>query len=151
MGHRHSVYDTDNHFIVNPITRLITTQSKKTKLMRYDHNSERFTFEVPRFIEGHDMSLCDKITIGFSNYSSDGLGLSSGRYTVSDMQISPDGDDVIIFSWLVSGEATAYAGELFFGISFMCTTNSIVDYAWHTDAFGDIEINEGVYNDANLF
>lgn len=151
MAHRHSVYDTDNHFIVNPITRLISAQSKKTKLMRYDHNSERFTFEVPRYIEGHDMSLCDKITIEFTNYSQDGLGLSMGAYSVTDMQISPDGEDVIIFSWLISGEATAYSGELFFGISFLCTVDSLVDYAWHTDSFKEIKVYEGVHNDPNLF
>lgn len=151
MAHKHSIYDTDNHFIVNPITRLITTQSKKTKLMRYDHNSERFTFEVPRFIEGHDMSLCDKITIGFSNYSQDGLGLSMGVYDVTDMQVSPDGTDTIIFSWLISGDATVYAGDLLFGINFICTTNSVVDYAWHTDSYSDIKVYEGVHNDTNLF
>lgn len=151
MAHKHSVYDTDNHFIVNSITRLISTQSRKTKLMRYDHNSERFTFEVPRYIEGHDMSLCDKITIGFTNYSQDGLGFSTGSYLVTDMQISPVRDDVIVFSWLISGEATAYAGDLFFGISFQCTTNSVVDYAWHTDVFSNIKVYEGVHNDTNLF
>ena len=150
MAHKHSIYDTDNHFIVNPITRMISTLSKKTKLMRYDHNSERFTFQVPRYIEGHDMSLCDKISIEFSNYAQDGFGLSSGSYTVTDMQISPDSDDVIIFSWLISSEATEYAGDLSFGIGFVCTTNSVVDYAWHTDAFNDIKIHEGVHND-NLF
>ena len=151
MAHKHSVYDTDNHFIVDPVTRMIRAQSKKTKLMRHDHNSERFTFAVPRYIEGHDMSLCDKITIGFSNYSQDGLGLSMGTYPVTDMQISPDGNDTIIFSWLISGEATAYAGNLFFGISFTCNTDSVVDYAWHTDSFNDIEICEGVHNDTDLF
>ena len=150
MACRHSVYDTDNHFVINPITRMITSKCRKTELMRHDHNSERFTFEVPRYIEGHDMSLCDKIFVRFSNDSTDGLDFSNGVYPVVDMQISPDGDDTVIFSWLISGDATKYAGILSFGICFLCTTNSVVDYAWHTDTFNDIKINEGVHN-INLF
>lgn len=66
MAHKHSVYDTDPHFAIDPITRAITNQSTtKTQLMQYDHNSERFTFEIPRLVDGHDMKLCDKIEIHY--------------------------------------------------------------------------------------
>lgn len=51
--HEHSIYDTDPHFVIDAVTRAITTQSKKLKLMQYDHNSERLTFEMPRHIDGH--------------------------------------------------------------------------------------------------
>lgn len=140
MTHKHSVYDTDKHFIVDALTRTIISQSKKTKLMQYDHNSERFAFQVPRYIDGHDMSLCDTIDIHYINLSADTLHQSTGPYPVDDMQISPDGDDTIIFSWLISGNATTYAGTLTFAISFKCLTDSEIDYAWHTDAYSDIEI-----------
>lgn len=140
MTHKHSVYDTDKHFIVDALTRTIISQSKKTKLMQYDHNSERFTFQVPRYIDGHDMSLCDTIDIHYINLSADTLHQSTGPYPVNDMQISPDSDDTIIFSWLISGNATTYAGTLTFAISFKCLTDSEIDYSWHTDAYSDIEI-----------
>lgn len=140
MTHKHSVYDTDKHFIVDALTRTIISQSKKTKLMQYDHNSERFTFQVPRYIDGHDMSLCDEIDIHYINLSSDTLHQSTGPYPVADMQVSPDGEDTIIFSWLISGNATAYTGTLIFAIEFKCLTDSMIEYAWHTDAFSDIEI-----------
>lgn len=149
MTHKHSVYDTDKHFIVDAITRTIISQSKKTKLMQYDHNSERFTFQVPRFIDGHDMSLCDTIDIHYINLSADTLYRSTGPYPVDDMQLSLDGDDVIIFSWLISGNATAYAGTLTFAISFKCLSGSSIDYAWHTDAFSDIEIVNTVRSDGS--
>ena len=140
MTHKHSVYDTDKHFIVDALTRTIASQSKKTRLMQYDHNSERFTFQVPRYIDGHGMSLCDTIDIHYINISADTLHQSTGPYRVDDMQISPDSDDVIVFSWLISGNATTYAGTLTFAISFKCLTESTIDYAWHTDAYTGIEI-----------
>lgn len=48
MGHTHNVYDTDTHFSINPVTRMIKNESsKKVTLIQHDHNSERFTFELP--------------------------------------------------------------------------------------------------------
>lgn len=141
MTHKHSVYDTDRHFIVNALDRTIISQSSKTRLMQYDHNSERFTFQAPRYIDGHDMSLCNAIDIHYINLSADTIYQSTGPYSVDDMGISPDSDDVIIFSWLISGNATTYAGTLTFAISFKCLTESTVDYAWHTDVYSWIDID----------
>ena len=61
MAHKHEVIDTDKHFIIDPVTMGFSTESKKTTLMQGDHNCERFTFEIPRFIDKHDMSLCNRV------------------------------------------------------------------------------------------
>ena len=107
MAHIHSVYDTDPHFEIDPITRAITNQSTtKTQLMQYDHNSERFTFEIPRLVDGHDMSECDKIEVHYINVDAATKVSNADVYIVDDMQISPESDDVIIFSWLISVNAT---------------------------------------------
>ncbi len=67
MSHNHNIADSDTRFIIDPITRIIRNQaSKKTTLMQNDHNSERFTFELPRYVEGHDMSLCNAVEIHYS-------------------------------------------------------------------------------------
>lgn len=147
MAHKHSVYDTDAHFIVDPMSRAITTQSGKRKLMCGDHNSERFTFQAPRYIEGHDMSLCDSIEIHYTNLSTNKQYRSVGPYPVEDMQISPDGEEFIIFSWLISGNATMYAGTLSFSIHFKCLTDFSIDYAWSTDSYESIEIAATEVND----
>ena len=55
MPHTHPVVDSDLHFAINPLTREITNNSKKVKLMQYDHASEIFTFEIPRYVDGHDI------------------------------------------------------------------------------------------------
>ena len=58
MTHGHNVEDTYSRFIINPITRAIRNESsKKVSLIQLDHNSARFTFECPRYIEEHDYSL----------------------------------------------------------------------------------------------
>ena len=150
MAHIHSIYDTDSHFSINPITRAIKNESStKTSIMQNDHNSERFTFELPRMIEGHDMSLCNKIEIHYINTSSENKEeFNADVYPVDDLQLSPAADDMVIFSWLVSKNATLFEGSLHFLIRFTCMTGEIVDYDWHTSIFKGIHIGEGMNNGA---
>lgn len=144
MSHVHDVFDTDNRFVIDPITRAISQQSGKTKLMQYDHNSERFAFEIPRHIEGHDMSLCNDVRVHYLNLSSNRQSQSNGPYVVTDMQVDPEDNDKVILSWLISRGSTTYAGTLNFNIAFRCLSGSIVDYSWNTDVFKGITISAGV-------
>lgn len=147
MAHKHSIYDTDLHFVIDPVTRQIINQSpKKTTLIQGDHNSERFTFEMPRTIEGHDMSLCDKVEIHYINTASNKIDVSKDFYKADDVQISPDGEDVVIFSWLISGLATKYDGDLAFLIKFKCLSGDVVDYKWNTDIHSNINVGLGMDN-----
>lgn len=58
MSHNHPILDNDPHFKIDKETRMIKDQSQTASiLMQGDHNSERYTFEMPRYIDGHDMSL----------------------------------------------------------------------------------------------
>lgn len=146
MAHLHSIYDTDKHFKIDPITRNITTESPKMTLMQYDHNSERFTFEIPRFIEGHDMSLSDSVRIHYINIGATSTDRQSGVYEVHDVQFSPDGDDVVIFSWLISRNCTQFNGTLNFAIRFNCMTNEELEYSWGTGIFAGIKVSNGLDN-----
>lgn len=147
MAHIHSVYDTDLHFVIDPITRAIVDQAvTKTKLIQYDHNSERATFEIPRLVEGHDMTLCTKIEVHYINVSSDKKNQHSDVYTVDDVQVSPATDDVVVFSWLISGGATQYEGTLNFLIKFTCLTGTTIDYVWNTGIFSGISVASGMNN-----
>lgn len=76
MPHTHPVIDNDLHFSINTLTREISNGSKKVKLMQGDHASEIFTFEIPRYVDGHDMSLCNKIAVHYINVGT-ALGQSS--------------------------------------------------------------------------
>lgn len=148
MAMKHGVYDSDTHFSINPITRALQNEgSAKTSLIQYDHNSERFTFEIPRYIEGHDMSLSNVIQVHYNNIDVQTKEQSKGVYNVDDMQISPDGDDVVILSWLISHHATQYVGSLNFLIRFSCVDeDSNLFYAWNTAIYSGITVSNGIYN-----
>lgn len=142
MSHKNIIYDSDPHFKINAITRQISNSSStKTTLIQNDHNSERFTFEVDRFIEGHDMAECNRVEVHYNNNGNEDV------YEVDDVQISQNNDDTIVFSWLLSNNATQNEGKLEFSIRFACTSeDGIVDYAWNTAIFSGVSISKGMNN-----
>ena len=150
MPHKHSVYDTDMHFRIDAETRAIINQSQvRKKLIQYDHKSERLTFELPKEIDGHDMSLCDKIEIHYMNVGSNVGEVSADMYVVDDKQISKDDTKVVIFSWLIGSSATVYAGSLTFMIRFLCHDSGLITYSWGTDMYKGISVGEA-YNNGDM-
>lgn len=148
MALLHEVRDMDTHFVIDPITRVITNpNSAKNKLMMGDHNSEIYTFELPKVVEGHDMSLCNQVRIHYNDISADKANASKDVYTVADMHIDSEVTDTLVFSWLISGNATKYAGLLSFRIQFLCIDASgEITYKWHTEVFKGITISDGFDN-----
>lgn len=147
MGHIHSVTDSDTHFIIDPITRQLKNETcKKLTLMQGDHNSERFTFELPRTIEGHDMSTCNKVEVHYININAETKQRSEGVYEVEDFGVNANDESICVCSWLVSGEATKYSGFLNFVVRFVCENDGTVDYVWNTAIYSGITISDGVYN-----
>lgn len=146
MAHIHSVYDGDTHFTIDPITRKIKNTTGKVVLMQNDHNSERFTFELPRYIDGHDMSLCNKVEVHYINIDAKDKTQTNGVYPVSDLQISPDSDDVVICSWLISQNATKRAGSLSFVLRYACLDGEIIEYQWFTDIHSGVSVAASISN-----
>lgn len=148
MAHLHVVRDSDSHYLIDPITRAITNaNSAKNKLMQGDHNSEIYTFEIPRIVEGHDMSLCNKVEVHYNDISADKADSSKDVYHVDDFQIYHEDEEALVFSWLVSGNATKFAGLLSFRIRFACVDEEgNYAYKWHSDIFKGITISDGFDN-----
>lgn len=146
MGHKHSLYDTDPHFKINPVTRQIDNTSGKIVLMQRDHNSERFTFEIPRHIDGHDMSVCNEVEVHFINMDNSTKEKNSDKRTLTDLQLAPDDESVVICSWQIDEDATAYAGSLAFMLRFACMADdgATTDYAWHTAAYDAITVQKNL-------
>ena len=144
MAHIHSLYDTDLRFAIDPVTRTITNKSGKVLIVQHDHNSERFTFEIPRYVDGHDMSLCNNVEIHYVN--GNGNQKSQGLYPVDDLQIDKNDDTYVICSWLISNNATKYVGPLSFLVRFECVTDGTIDYAWSTSVHTGVTITQGIYN-----
>lgn len=143
----HDVIDSDVRFLIDPVTRSISNQgSPKLLLIRGDHNSERFSFEIPRTVEGHDMSLCNVVRVHYINTCSKTRSTSVDVYEPNDLSVSQANDKVVHFSWLISKNATVYAGSLAFTIEFQCVVDGVVEYAWHTGINTTISISDGINN-----
>lgn len=143
----HSVFDGDAHFKIDVITRKFTQENDtKVMLMQYDHNSERFTFEIPRMIEGHDVMDCNKVEVHYINVDGKTNESVNGLYEVDDLQISEEDENIAVFSWLISSNATTLVGSLNFLIRFACSEDGVITYAWNTEVYKKYHITAGINN-----
>ena len=135
-----TVEDTDHHFTIDPFTReIISKDPQKDVLIQNDHNSERFTFEIPRFIEGFDVGNCDEVLVCYTN------GRSTGVYPVDDLKVYPFVNDVLTCSWLVSQNATKNIGKLSFMLRFAkVNADATVEYAWSTKSYENVKVLETI-------
>ena len=161
MPHKHIVYDADPHFTIDPDTRVLQyTSPEKLTIMQGDHNSEIFTFDMPREVDGHDMSKCNKVQVHYINIDANkSSNRSPGIYEVTDLQLKEGDENTLVFSWLVSRNATQYAGPLNFIIRFACTTetkdtngNTVaeVDYTWNTAIFQGVAVANSLDNSEDV-
>lgn len=151
MSHIDKVIDADPHFVIDPVTRDIKNESsKKTSLVQYDHNSERFSFALPRFVEGHDMLKCNSVKVNYINIDTNTKAVNDGAYTIKDLAICEKNAEEIenvCCTWIISQEATKYAGILQFALCFSCVAeDGKLEYAWNTNPFTSIHVSVGINN-----
>ncbi len=146
MQHNHSVYDTDTHFVIDPVTRAITNvNAKKNTLIQFDHNSEVFDFEIPRFVDGHDMLQCNEVKVHYINIDAKSSDKKNkGTYEVKDYGVLESNPNTAVFSWLISDNATQLVGVLNFLITFCCTENGVVVYRWSTGICQTVSVSSGM-------
>lgn len=148
MAHANLIIDSDIRFEINPYTRTLVdlTPARKT-IVQYDHNSERYTFALPRVIEGHDMSLCDLVEVHFINIDAETDVEYDGKCVITDLKVSEIDDQVVTLSWLVSKISTQHVGPLHFSLRFVCLDrDGEVTYEWNTRKFTAIRIVSGMGN-----
>lgn len=147
MPHNDKIKDTETHFIIDPLSRAITNESAPNNtIVQYDHNSERFTFEIPRYVDGHDMFESTEVRIHYRNASSNNLSKTNGVYIPDDLSMVEGDENTLAFSWLLSSATTQYIGYLHFSIQFVCFNGDIVEYAWNTGIYKDITVIESINN-----
>ena len=141
------IVDADEHFTIDTVTRAISSNNnKKLSIMQYDNNSERYSFDIDRVIDGHDLIDSNRVQIHFINIGSNKLK-HPGLYLVDDVMAKPSEEDKITFSWLISNDATQYDGILAFLVSFECVNDGKVLYRWSSSIFKQIQITAGMDND----
>ena len=149
MAHLHDVLDDDPHFRIDADSReIIRTSEKELLLIQDDHNSERCTFDIPKYIDGHDMTLCNAIRVHFINVNAEKpMETSLGLYEVDDLRESTDDPSALVFSWLISSEGTALIGTLSFLVEFMCKNDQdVIEYSWHTGIYTGGVVSKGMNN-----
>lgn len=146
--HEHPVTDPDGYFVIDPDTRVIEpVGDNENFLMQYDHDSERYTFETPRFVEGHDMSSCNRVRVHFNNIDEQTKRSHADVAELNDLAINPEDPSTVICSWLISRQATQFAGILSFLVQYMCVDDDgTVVYEWHTDIYSDVRVKPGRNN-----
>lgn len=133
--------DTTTRLLINPITKTIIPKYRHQKAVyvaKGDHNSVQIIFELPRYVNGYDMSdEKNLIHIHFVNLSEDGENYSKGVAEAISREIE---DDKLSFAWLVDDRATKYAGVVSVGISVKQYDD--IDgqvqkkYSWSTTPYG---------------
>lgn len=144
MQHTQKVNDRDPYFEVDAITRKIMNKStSKVSVIQYDHNSERFTFSLPRYIEDHDMLESTKAEVHYICAKSQ----TKGIYEMTDLAVDPDDENKVICTWLLSQNVTLETGAINFLLRFSCIAeDGTIEYAWNTAIFTGISVAEGIYN-----
>lgn len=142
MSHINKIQDKDACFEVDPITRAIkNVSSTKTTLMQFDHNSERFTFTLPRYVEGHDMAEVTKAEVHYINVDTPGV------YELTDIAVDEADESKVKCTWLISQNATMKVGALDFLLRFSCiAADGSIEYAWNTAIHKGISVAKGMYN-----
>lgn len=149
MEHKHSVYDSDMRFEIDPATRVVKLASKKKAIVQFDHNSERVTFELPRYIEGHDMSLCTNAEVHFLNVDVRTKDQKPGYYESRDLKIDPDNEEKVICTWLISSNATQLEGLLNFIVRYSCVELGVITYSLNTLYNSELTVGKG-FNASDL-
>ena len=140
------IKDTDTHFIIDGSTRLVKNDTDtKSMLVQYDHNSERFTFRLPRKFDEHDLSLCNCVRVHFINIDKSKRAENHGIDDITDtLDICPEDDEFVICSWLITRDATQLAGSLHFVIQFAVKEGDTIKYSWNTAKYTGITIQDGI-------
>lgn len=148
MAHNHALTDSNARYIIDPVTRTMRTENDQPVVIQFDHDSERLTFELPRYIDGHDATLCDKVRVHYINVDTVTKDQYRGLYDVRDLQVSPDDPEKAICSWVISRNATQYVGSLSFILRLACTDDDGEEvYGWSTAKYASLYVSEGINND----
>lgn len=141
----HGVTDTDTHFIIDGATRTVKNETEtKSMLVQFDHNSERFTFKVPRYVDGHDLAKCNAVRAHYINIDKSKRTQNSGANEINDLCVCPDDQEFVMCSWLIPYDATQLAGSLHFVIQFACKNGDETLYSWNTAKHTGVTVADGI-------
>lgn len=153
MAHTHNVTGAAINFILDENLN-ITAASDPVSLKQGDHKSRLKTFVMPRYFEGHDMSLCNKVEVHYNNInvnkSTRATTTNKSFDEVQNFGVLADDENKIGFNWLVQGDATELSGKLEFCIRFACMEEEVIEYQKFSGIFAGLVVDENIYNTEEL-
>lgn len=140
--------DTNTRLVINPVTRTIAPKYRNQKAVyvaKNDHNSVLICFELPRYVDGYDMSAEENVIhIHYANVSEEDMSkYSNGVSDAVNVEVETDEvtkEEIVSFCWRIPNTATRYAGVVSVGITFERYDN--IDgkteevYSWSTAPYG---------------
>lgn len=147
MEHNHEIFYDKIDFVIDSSTKAINSIFNNISLAHKDHNSTIFVFQMPRYIGHHDILLCNKVMIHYTN--TDVLTKESfpDNFPVIDMHIDPNDEEKVLFSWRVSINATGHIGSLKFSIEFSCVDEEdVIQWSWNTFEHIGISVKNSLHN-----
>lgn len=140
VKHSHPMKDSDSYFVIDPATRTMSNGSDENIIMQYDHDSEIYTFELPRYIDGHDMTFCNRVIVHWDNINSNGYTETAESTEIDSPRINPYDASTVICAWTISRNVTQHVGALSFLVQFKCVEDGVTTYEWHTDVYSNVRI-----------
>lgn len=149
IGHQDTeIIDDGKVFVIDKDTKEIS--GEMLIISQFMNKSERVTLKMPRYIEGHDMLLCNYVTIHYDNVSTDRESVNSDVYEVDDLKLKEGTDDVLTFTWLITSNATQLVGTVEISVHFDCLTDGVSVYSWGTTVSRLIRILESKNNSPSV-
>lgn len=132
-------YETEGHVVIGR-DRFITVPEELWRIaVQHDHNIERVTFDCPRYWDDNDMSTMNI----YINYK-----LPNNTYSFSiaeNVTVDEEDSDIIHFDWVISRDATLFAGQLIF----LVCAKTVDDEGnenlhWNSETNDEMFISEGM-------
>lgn len=106
-----------------------------------DHNSNPVRIRCDRYVDGGDLTECNKFYIAWQNPTAE----ISGRSEINDISVDPDNKDKLLCTWLVDHDTCSAAGTI--EITFQAIkqdTDATILYEWQTQLNDSMQVLAGI-------
>jgi len=135
-----NIVDEDIHLIVNSDRTITVPEESAVVGVKGDHNSNRVTFDCPRYFDEYDLTQCTNHFVAYINSA----GNIQGQYIITDLAVDAVDETLLHFSWLVSGNVTVAACEIAFALCFRTVEDDLIIYQWNTNYSTGLRVIEGI-------
>jgi len=131
--------EAEPHIVIGT-DRFISVPTELRRIgVQYDHNIETVIFDCPRYWDGRDLSSMHV----YVNYMRSDGGV--GMYLAEDVTVDKTDENIMHFSWILSGNATKSKGSL----SFLVCAKTVDDAGnevnhWNSELNREMVISEGL-------